>query len=76
MCLVVRSLGHVVRNQTYMMVVFHDICRMCCVYIRNVQNHIDPAVLKAARKEILIFHIRGQHVRIQRGGGGRGSGPP
>ena len=41
-----------------MMVVFHDIWCMCCVYIRNVQHHIAPAVLKAARKEILVFHIR------------------
>ena len=54
------SLGHVIRNQTYMMVVFHDIWSMCCVYIRNVQHQIDPAVLKAARKEILVFHIREQ----------------
>ena len=43
-----------------MMVVFHDIWCMCCVYIRNVQHHIDPVVLKAARKEILVFHIREQ----------------
>ena len=33
---------------------------MCCVYIRNVQHHIDTAMLKAARKEILVFHIREQ----------------
>ena len=42
------------------MVVFHDIWRVCCVYIRNVQHHIDPIVLKAARKAILVFHIREQ----------------
>ena len=52
MCLVVRSIGHGVYNQTYIMVVFHDIWCMCCVYIRNVQHHIDPIVLKAAREEI------------------------
>ena len=27
------------------------------VYVLRVQHHIDPAVLKAARKDILIFHI-------------------
>ena len=42
------------------MVVFHDIWGMCCVYMRNIQHHIDPIVLKAARKEILVFHIREQ----------------
>ena len=42
------------------MVVFHDILCMCCVYIRNVQHHIGPIVLKAARKEISVFHIREQ----------------
>ena len=42
------------------MVVFHDIWFMCCVYKCNVQHHIDPAVPKAARKEILLFHIREQ----------------
>ena len=47
-------------NQTYMMVVFHNIWCMCCVYIRNVQHHIDTAILKADRKEILVFHIREQ----------------
>ena len=46
-----------------MMVMFHDIWCMCCVYIRNVQHHIAPAVLKAARKEILVFHIREQHMQ-------------
>ena len=43
-----------------MMVVFHDIWCMCCVYIRNDHHHIDPVVLKAARKEFLVFHIREQ----------------
>ena len=33
---------------------------MCCVYIRNVQHHIDTAMLKAARQEILVLHIREQ----------------
>ena len=33
---------------------------MYCVYMRNVQHHIDTAMLKAARKDILVFHIREQ----------------
>ena len=68
MCLlhVVRSLGHVVWNQTYMMVVFHDIWCMCCEYIRKVQHHIETAVLNAGRKEILVLHNREQlHVRLR-----------
>ena len=49
-----------------MMVVFHDIWCMCCVYIRNVQHHIETAILNAARKEILVFHNREQlHVRLR-----------
>ena len=40
-----------------MMVVFHDIWCMCCMYIRNVQHHIDTAILKAARKESFVFYI-------------------
>ena len=43
-----------------MMVLLHDIWCMCCVYIRNVQHHIDTAILKAASKEIVVFHIREQ----------------
>ena len=44
-----------------MIVVFHAIWCMCCVYICNIQHHIDPAVLKAARKRFkLVFHIRDQ----------------
>ena len=43
-----------------MMVMFHDIWCMCCVYIRNVLHHIDTAILKTAGKEILEFHIREQ----------------
>ena len=69
MCLVhvVRSLGHVVGNQTYMMVVFHDIWCMCCVYIRNVQHHIETAILNAARKESVVFHNCEQlHVRLRK----------
>ena len=31
---------------------------LCCVYILNVQHHIDTVVLKAARKEILVFRER------------------
>ena len=67
MCLlhVVRSLGHVVWNQTYIMVVFHDIWYMCYVYISNFQHHIETAIVNAARKEILVFHNREQlHVRL------------
>ena len=51
-----------------MMVVFHNIWCMCCVYIRNVQHHIETAVLNAAWKEILVFHNREQlhvHVRLR-----------
>ena len=33
----------------------YGVCPAC---IRNVQHHIDPIVLKAAREEILEFHIR------------------
>ena len=33
---------------------------MCCVYIRNVQHHVETAILNAARKEILVFHNREQ----------------
>ena len=47
-------------NGAYIMLVFRDIWCMCCVYIRNVQHHIDSIVLKAVRKEILVFHIREQ----------------
>ena len=36
---------------------------MCCVFIRNVQHHIETVILNAARKEILVFHNREQlHV--------------
>ena len=42
------------------MVVFHDIWCMYYVYKRNVPHHIDPAVHKAARKEILVFYLREQ----------------
>ena len=36
------------------------------VYIHNVQHHIETAILNAARKEILVFHIREQlHVRLR-----------
>ena len=36
------------------------------VYIHNVQHHIETAILNAARKEILLFHIREQlHVRVR-----------
>ena len=40
-------------------------CSMCCMFIHNVQPHIDSAVLKAARKEILVFHIHEQ-LRLRR----------
>ena len=33
-----------------MMVVFHNIWCMCCVYIRNVQHQIEAAILKALGK--------------------------
>ena len=49
-----------------MMLVFHDIWCMRCVYIRNVQLHIETAILNAARKEILVFHNREQlHVGLR-----------
>ena len=36
---------------------------MCCVFIRNVQHHIETVILNAARKEILVFHNHEQlHV--------------
>ena len=45
-----------------MNVVFHDIWCVCCVYIRNVQHHIETAILNAA----LVFHNREQlHVRLR-----------
>ena len=48
-----------------MMVVFHDIWCICCVFIRNVRHHIETAI-NAARKEILVFHNREQlHVRLR-----------
>ena len=48
-----------------MMVVFHDIWCMCCVYIRNVQHHIETAILNAAAKAILVFHNHEQlHLRL------------
>ena len=48
------------------MVVFHDIWYMCCVYIRNVQHHIETATRNAARKKMLVFHNREQlHVRFR-----------
>ena len=48
-----------------MIVMFHDIWCMCCVYISNVQHHIETAILNAAREEILVFHNREQlHVRL------------
>ena len=33
---------------------------MCCVYIRNVQHHIDTAILKELGKRFLAFCIREQ----------------
>ena len=48
-----------------MMVVFHDIWFMCCVYIRNVQHHIETAILNAAMKEILVFHNREHQTSLQ-----------
>ena len=49
-----------------MMVEFHDIWCMCCVYVRNVQHKIETAILNAARKEILVFHNREKlHVRLR-----------
>ena len=40
---------------------------MCCVYIRNVQHHIETAmILNTDRKEILVFYNREQlHVRLR-----------
>ena len=49
-----------------MMVVFHGIWCLCCVYIRNVQHLIVTTILNAARKGILVLHNRGQlHVRLR-----------
>ena len=49
-----------------MTVVFDDIWCMCCVYLRNVQHHIETAIVIAAWKEILVFHNREQlHVRLR-----------
>ena len=54
------------RVAAHMMVVFHGIWCNCCLYIRNVQHHIETAILNAARKEILVFHNREQlHVRLR-----------